>query len=294
MDNLTDKVAVVTGGASGIGLAIVKKFAEEGMRVVVADVDDAALASVEKELREGQGEKRNMVVRTDVTNLDSVSSLADDVFERFGACHVLCNNAGVGAPSAKVWETTPNDWSWVHGVNVTGVVNGILAFVPRMLESGEEGHVINTSSSDGPIAPLPTASVYAASKAAVSVLTECLAAQLAEEGSAIKASVFYPSGGLLRTGLWTSERTRPAELARERPRETEAMTPERLEEMASKAGRSLHWQPLDELAALVVEGIREGRFVMMRDSDVSQTAATLHARADAFGSCQLPSPAHFG
>jgi NAD(P)-dependent dehydrogenase (short-subunit alcohol dehydrogenase family) len=294
MDNLTDKVAVVTGGASGIGLAIVKKFAAEGMRVVVADVDDAALGTAHAELQADQDEKRTMVVRTDVTSLESVSSLADTVFERFGACHVLCNNAGVGAPSAKVWQTTPNDWSWVHGVNVTGVVNGILAFVPRMLESGEEGHVINTSSSDGPISPLPTASVYAASKAAVSVLTECLAAQLAEEGSAIKASVFYPSGGLLRTGLWTSERTRPTELARERPRETEAMTPERLEEMASKAGRTLHWQPLDELAAVVVDGIRDGRFVIMREGDVSQSAATLHARAESFGSCQLPSPAHFG
>ncbi len=291
MEDLRDKVAVVTGGASGIGLAIVRAFAEEGMRVVVADVDDTALASVAAELHD---EDATMVFRTDVTSLDSVTALADAVFERFGGCHVLCNNAGVGAPSAKVWQTTPNDWSWVHGVNVTGVVNGILAFVPRMLQSGEEGHVVNTSSSDGPIAPLPTASVYAASKAAVSVLTECLAAQLAEEGSAIKASVFYPSGGLLRTGLWTSERTRPAELARERPRETEAMTPERLEEMASNAGRTLHWQPLDELAATVVDGIRDGRFVIMRDADVSAAAATLHARAEAFAACRLPSPAHFG
>ena len=125
-------------------------------------------------------------------------------------------------------------------------------------------------------------------------VTECLAAQLQEDGSRLKASVFYPSGGLLRTGLWTSERTRPAELARERPRETEAMTPERLEEMASEAGRTLHWQPLDELAATVVDGIRDGRFVIMRDADVSDSAATLHARAEAFGSCRLPSPAHFG
>ena len=292
MEDLNDKVAVVTGGASGIGLALVRAFAGEGMRAVVADVDDAALASAAAELDEDKD--RTMVVRTDVTSLESVTALADAVFERFGGCHVLCNNAGVGAPSAKVWQTTPNDWSWVHGVNVTGVVNGILAFVPRMLESGEEGHVVNTSSSDGGIAPLPTASVYAASKAAVSVLTECLAAQLAEEGSALKASVFYPSGGLLRTGLWTSERTRPKELARERPRETEAMTPERLEEMASKAGRTLHWQSLDELAAIVVEGIRDGRFVIMREGDVSEAALTLHARAEAFGSCRLPSPAHFG
>lgn len=290
MKDLRNKVAVVTGGASGIGLALVDAFAQEGMRVVIADVDEAALAAVEAQRG---GSDTVLIRRTDVTDADSVAGLADSVYERFGACHVLCNNAGVGAPSAKVWQTTPNDWSWVFSVNVTGVVNGVHAFVPRMLASGEEGHVINTSSSDGPISPLPSASVYAASKAAVSVLTECLAAQLAEDGSAIRASVFYPSGGLLRTGLWTSERTRPAELARERPRETEAMTPERLEEMAEKAGRSLHWQPLDELARLVVEGIKDERFIMMKDAP--DAAHTLHARADAFATGALPTPmAHLG
>jgi NAD(P)-dependent dehydrogenase (short-subunit alcohol dehydrogenase family) len=289
MENLQDKVAVVTGAASGIGLALVRAFLGEGMRVAVADVDDPALDALAQEFA---GDARVLVHRTDVTSVGSVASLADAVYDRFGACHLLCNNAGVGAPSAKVWQTTPNDWAWVFGVNVTGVVNGILTFVPRMLQAGEEGHVVNTSSSDGPISPLPTASVYAASKAAVSVLTECLAAQLAEEGAPIGASVFYPSGGLLRTGLWTSDRTRPAALARERPRETEAMTPERLEEMAAQAGRELHWQPLDELAALVVDGIRAGHFVLMKDTP--DAAATLRRRADAFAAGALPTPAHFG
>jgi len=289
MEDLQDKVAVVTGGARGIGLALVRAFLDEGMRVVVADVDQPALEAVGTEYA---GEARLLVHRTDVTSTESVASLADAVYGAFGACHVLCNNAGVGAPSSKVWQTTPNDWAWVFGVNVTGVVNGILTFVPRMLEAGEEGHVVNTSSSDGPIAPLPSASVYAASKAAVSVLTECLAAQLAEEGAPIGASVFYPSGGLLRTGLWTSDRTRPPALARERPRETEAMTPEKLEEMAASAGRELRWQPLDELAALVVGVIRAGRFVIMKDA--ADAAGTLRGRAEAFGAGALPTPAHFG
>jgi len=285
MEDLRDKVAVVTGGANGIGLALVRAFLDEGMRVAVADVDPEALGAVADEFA---GDASVLVHRTDVTSTESVSALADAVYERFGACHLLCNNAGVGAPSAKVWQTTPNDWAWVFSVNVTGVVNGILTFVPRMLASGDEGHVVNTSSSDGPISPLPSASVYAASKSAVSALTECLAAQLAEDGAPIGVSVFYPSGGLLRTGLWTSDRTRPAELARERPRETEAMTPERLEEMASKAGRALHWQPLDELAALVVEGIRQGRYVIMKDT--ADAAATLRARADAFAAGDRPAP----
>lgn len=290
MQDLRDKVAVVTGGANGIGLALVRALLGQGMRVAVADVDPAALASVRQELA---GDDRVLVHPTDVTSAASVAALADAVYDRFGACHLLCNNAGVGAPSAKVWQTTPNDWAWVFGVNVTGVVNGILTFVPRMLATGAEGHVVNTSSSDGPISPLPSASVYAASKSAVSTLTECLAAQLAEEGAPIGVSVFYPSGGLLRTGLWTSDRTRPPELARERPRETEAMTPERLEEMAKQAGHELSWQPLEELADLVVAGVRAGRYVIMKDA--ADAAATLRARAEAFASGERPAPmAHLG
>lgn len=284
MEELAGRTAVVTGGASGIGLALVKAFLAEGMSVAVADVERAALERVLPEL-EPLGDV--VAVETDVTDLASVEALADAVDDRFGGCHVLCNNAGVGAPSAKVWETTPNDWRWVFGVNVTGVVNGILTFVPRMLAAGEEGHVVNTSSPDGGIAPLPSASVYAASKASVSILTECLAAQLAEEGGRVRASVFYPSGGVMRTGLWTAERTRPPELARERPRTTPPMTPEVLEAMAEEAGRPLRWQPLDELAAVVVDGIRRERFVMMLDAE--EAAATLEERAHRFARRELPS-----
>ena len=290
MKDLYNRVAVVTGGANGIGLALVRAFLGAGMRVAIADVDPDALDSVTKEF---DGRSDVLIQSTDVRSADSVRALADAVYERFGACHLLCNNAGVGAPSSKVWRTTPNDWAWIFSVNVTGVVNGILTFVPRMIDSGEEGYVVNTSSGDGPIAPMPSASVYAASKAAVSVLTECLAAQLSEDGIPIGASVFYPSGGLLRTGLWTSDRTRPAEFARELPRETEPMTPEKLEAMANQAGREIQWQPLDELAELVIDGVREGRYVIMKGFDAA--ASTLHSRADAFGEGRLPSSAgHLG
>jgi NAD(P)-dependent dehydrogenase (short-subunit alcohol dehydrogenase family) len=286
MHDLQGKVAVVTGGASGIGLALVRAFLGEGMNVVIADVDLPALEAAPDQL--DVEPSRLVTKKTDVSDPASVTELADVVYDRFHACHVLCNNAGVGAPSAKVWETTPNDWSWVLGVNVMGVVNGLLAFVPRMIAGGEEGHVVNTSSPDGPISPLPSASVYAASKAAVSTLTECLAAQLAEEDATISASVFYPSGGLLRTGLWTADRTRPPELARERPRPTAAMTPERLEEMARGAGRQLHWQSLDELATLVVDGIKQDRYVLMKDP--SEGFAPLGERVRSLSHGSLPQP----
>ena len=289
LQDLTGKVAVVTGGASGIGRALVDGFVGEGMRVVVADIEAPALDAVVGELT-AAGHTATGVV-TDVTDFDSVSALADAAYDAYGAVHVLVNNAGVGPPSAKVWDTTPNDWRWTFGVNVFGVANGVMAFVPRMLEAGEPGIVINTSSTDGPIAPMPQASVYASTKSAVTTLTECLAAQLEEDGTNLRAAVFYPSGkGLLDTGLWTSDRNRPDDLARERPRSTPAMTIASLREMAEKNGGELPLQPLDELAQLVIAGIRDGRFIMIMPGD--KTEVTLRERLDKIVRNENPTHRH--
>jgi NAD(P)-dependent dehydrogenase (short-subunit alcohol dehydrogenase family) len=283
MQDLNGKVAVVTGGAGGIGRALVERFVAEGMRVVVADVEAAALEATVAELQGSGGEV--IGVPTDVTSFDSVSALADAAYAAYGAVHVLCNNAGVGPPGGLVWDSTPNDWKWTFGVNVFGVAHGIQAFVPRMLASGEVGMVINTSSPDGPIAPMPQASVYAATKCAVTCVTECLAAQLEAEGAQVSAAVFYPSGkGLLDTGLWTSDRNRPAELARERPRSTPAMTVAELRE------KGIPVQPLDELAEMVVQGIRDDRFVMVMDVD--RYVDTLRGRADAIAELTNPTVVH--
>jgi NAD(P)-dependent dehydrogenase (short-subunit alcohol dehydrogenase family) len=283
METLAERVAVVTGGASGIGLALGRAFLGEGMKVVIADVEAAALDRARNELAP-MGDVTGVV--TDVTDSGSVERLADATYDTYGACHVLCNNAGVGAPSSLIWETTINDWRWVHGVNVMGVVHGIQAFVPRMIASGASGYVVNTSSGDGGIAPMPAASVYAASKAAVTSLTECLASQLISEGTNLRAGIFYPSGGLLRTGLWTADRNRPPELARERPRATEAMTIEKLEAMAKQSGHDLKFQDLDELARVVVDGIRAERFIMM--IGVETIGDTMRERAEAFEQGALP------
>ncbi|MDZ7676833.1 MAG: SDR family NAD(P)-dependent oxidoreductase [Acidimicrobiales bacterium] len=186
-------------------------------------------------------------------------------------------NAGVGAQAAKPWESTPNDWRWVFGVNVLGVANGVGAFVPRMIDDGHEGRVINTSSPNGGLSNMPTAAVYAASKAAVSSYTETLQNQFIADDLPLRASVFYPSGGLLETGLFESDRRDPEELARERPRTTPAMSVETLEKKAEEGGYELPWQDLNELARAVLAGIREERFVIMLD--VSQVGDQLHARA---------------
>jgi NAD(P)-dependent dehydrogenase (short-subunit alcohol dehydrogenase family) len=253
--------------------------------VVLADVEEARLSATVAELgKDALGEVIGIPV--DVTSPSSVDALASSVYERFGAVHVLINNAGVGAPSAKPWDTTPNDWRWVHSVNVYGVAYGIQAFVPRMIASGEPGWVVNTSSGDGAVNPLPGASVYAASKAAVATLTECLAAQLASDGVAVGASLFLPGGGLLDTGLWTADRNRPASLARERPRSTQAITVATLVEMAAAKGHQIRLQPLDELAGQVVEGIKAGTYSIT--SDVAADAATLRTRAERIAAGTYP------
>jgi NAD(P)-dependent dehydrogenase (short-subunit alcohol dehydrogenase family) len=283
MDSFRDKVAVVTGGASGIGEALVRALLAEGAKVVIADVEKRALDQAVADFAKGGGEVSGVI--TDVSDPASVEALADYVYDTHGACHLLFNNAGVAAPSANVWETTVNDWKWVHGVNIMGVIHGIQSFVPRMIDGGDEGHVINTSSGDGGISPLPYQSVYASSKAAVSIISECLAAQLESEGTRLCASVFYPSGGLLKTGIWSTDRNRPPELKREREAQP-IPSIEDFQKAAKAAGMDLSFQDLDELARFTLDEIREQRFVIM--IGIGGAQATLDDRAARIGRGELP------
>jgi NAD(P)-dependent dehydrogenase (short-subunit alcohol dehydrogenase family) len=288
VQDLAGRTAVVTGGAGGIGRGIVEALLEAGVQVVIADVEAPALERAVAELS-GRGTVRG--VRTDVSDPDSVEALADDVYRHEGACHLLFNNAGVtSGGGGKPWEQESNDWRWCFGVNVFGVAHGVIAFVPRMLASGEPGVVVNTSSGDGGIAPVPHASVYAASKAAVSCLTEAVAHQLAATGAPVRAAVFYPFGGLLDTGLWTAARNRPPELERTRPRPPAPMTTF-AEYQQALADAGLPSEPADllELGRAAVRGVREGRYVI--GGDPERDAELLHARADAIAKGELP-PTH--
>ena len=283
MKEFAGRVAVVTGGASGIGKALAKAFLGEGMSVVIADVEKPALDATVAELGSGCSG-----FTTDVSDPHSVQALADYTFEQHGACHILCNNAGVAAPNLDLWETESSDFTWVHGVNVSGVAHGVQAFVPRMIESGQEGVVINTSSGDGGISPLAQQVVYASSKAAVSIMTECLEAQLVGRGTKLRASIFYPSGGMLKTGIWSTKRNRPAELAR-----TKAVDPSQETTFddfmagAKQAGWDLPVQDLDELAQFALAGIRNEDFVIMIGRETME--ATLNDRAAklARGECPI-------
>ena len=284
MNEFRNRVAVVTGGANGIGKAIVKAFLGEGMKVVIADVEAPVLEATCKEL----GSDDVLGVVTDVSDPASVEALADQTYERFGACHVLCNNAGVGAPNLDLWETEPSDFQWVYGVNVQGVAHGVQAFVPRMIAAGEEGYVINTSSGDGGISPLAQQVVYASSKAAVSIMTECLAAQLVGRGTRLRASIFYPSGGMLNTGIWTTKRNRPAELARKKEVDPSLETTfDDFMEGAKKAGFDMPVQDLDELAQFLLQGIRNEDFVIMIDRESMEGTLVDRAKKLAAGECPI-------
>ena len=286
MKTFVDRVVVVTGGASGVGKALAMAFLAEGAKVVLADVEVPALEKACAELSAVGGEVSSAV--TDVSDAKSVQDLADGVFARYGACHVLCNNAGVSVANLNVWESTPNDWAWVHGVNVRGVAHGIQAFVPRMIESGEEGFVMNTSSGDGGISPYADQSVYASSKAAISTLTECLHAQLVGRGTQLKAAIFYPSGGMLDTGIWTTRRNRPRDLAREVPvPEGSEMTFDQFMTGMKSVGMELAVQDLDELAQFALEGIRKQDFVIMIGREEMEAQLVERAGKLAKGECPI-------
>ena len=285
MEDLAGNVAVVTGGAAGIGRGIVEALLDEGCRLVIADIEAPVLDRTVDELA-GRGDVRGVV--TDVSDYGSVEALADLVFGEYGACHVLWNNAGVtSGGGGNPWDQEPNDWKWCFGVNVFGTSNGVLAFVPRMIDSGAPGVVVTTSSGDGGIAPVPYASVYASSKAAISCFTEALAHQFVAQGTNLRASIFYPSGGLLETGLWEAQRNRPPSLARQKPRPpAPGTTFTEFKAALAAAGRPPDTVDLAELGRFAVRGLKEGRFVISHNLD--RAAQLLHARADAIGQGELP------
>jgi NAD(P)-dependent dehydrogenase (short-subunit alcohol dehydrogenase family) len=202
MEKLAGRVAVITGGASGIGLGIARAFAGAGARLALLDVEERVLAAAGNALAQGGAEV--IGVRADVADPASLEAAAERVLARFGRIDVLCNNAGVLTHGPLV-ESQPNDWSWLVGVNLLGVGNGIRTFVPRIRAHGEGGHVVNTASVAGLVA-LPGLGIYGATKFAVMALSETLRAELAPEG--IGVSVLCPGG--VRTRIHEAARNRPA------------------------------------------------------------------------------------
>ena len=185
MKQLTGRVAVVTGAASGIGLAMANHFANEGMKLVLADVDAAALTHAGNGLRASGAAA--ITVPTDVASEAQVRALADAAFAAYGAVHVVCNNAGVATPALRTlaWETRLSDWEWIHKVNFMGVLYGVREFVPRMLAGGDEGHIVNTASVAGLISG---GNPYFVSKHAVACFTEGLYKDLKDYRNTLRST----------------------------------------------------------------------------------------------------------
>ena len=276
MKDLGGRVAVITGGAGGIGKALGARLVREDMRIVLADVFPEPLDEAVVELRDAGGDVTGVV--TDVTDFASVEHLRDVAYATYGGVHLLCNNAGVGAGAeGQIWDHTLNDWGWGLAVNLWGVIHGIKAFVPRMLDGGDEGHVLNTSSGNGGIAPLATTAIYATTKAGVTTVTEVLYGQLRAVGSRIGVSVLYPGPKVLRTGLLESSSKRPEHWANDVPRTTPYTTIESFEARMRAAGIEPEYTPVEAIAEEAVDGIREGRFWILPQSD--RTDATIRTRA---------------
>ncbi len=266
-----DRVAVVTGAASGIGFGLAERFAAEGMRVVMADVEEPALREAAGRLS-GQGGKV-LAVPTDVSDAAGVDALRDEAVRAFGAVHVLCNNAGVGGPHDQLWLVTPGDWEWVLGVNLGGVINGIRSFVPLLLEQ-DAAHIVNTASVFGAFAG--SLGPYGISKHAIVALSETLYFDLQKVGARVGVSVLCP--GAVRTRFGSSVRNRPASLGpvTDASGESERASREQFDRLLVTSGK----EPAD-VAGIVVDGIRRSRFYILtsenRNDAISRRGADIVA-----------------
>lgn len=266
METFAGKVAVVTGGASGVGRCLCDQLVAAGAHVVVADIDKKRLGQVAEELNNsGPGTASGLEV--DVTKEISVDALAEQVFAKHGHLNLLFNNAGVGLGEAqkKIWSIPINDWNWGMDVNVLGVVHGIKSFVPRMLKSGAEGVVINTSSANGGLRSLPNTPIYAATKAAVTSISEVLYQQLLREGDRLKAAVLFPGPHTVNTGILASRLVRPSEYANDEPEA--AVAYKTMEDLMRTTGLEMQLTEPEEVATFALNGIRQGRFWLIPESD---------------------------
>lgn len=251
MRELSGKVVVVTGAGSGFGREFARIGARQGMRLVLGDVQQDALDAAVEEARSAGAEAIGL--RVDVSSAADVDRLAALAFEKFGATHLLFNNAGVAGGGGYAWEASLKDWQWVMGVNLMGVVHGIRSFVPRMIAQDCECHVVNTASAAG-LVSAPLMSVYNASKHAVLTLSETLFHDLRAAGAKVGVSVLCPA--FVPTNISQSERNRPAALADDAPPTPSQIAARERSEKAVSSGRL---GPA-EVARMTFDAVREGRF----------------------------------
>lgn len=265
MRDFKDKVAVITGGASGVGRCLAQQLAADGAKVVITDINADKLAQTAAELNAEGPAGTVEGIASDVTKAESMQALADAVFTKYGHVDLLFNNAGVGLGDARspFWELPMKDWRWGFEVHVMGPVNGVNAFLPRMMERKEEAFIVNTSSGNGGLHPLPQTPVYTSSKAALTSLTEVLRIQLEQHAPHIGCGILYPGPKLVNTALLDSPR--PAEYRDEANPPPPGVV---MADLAERMGGIEMTEP-DDVAAYCLECVKKGQFWMIHpDSDM--------------------------
>jgi len=255
-----DKVAVITGAASGIGYGLAERCAQEGMKVVLAGINEDTLKKAEKDIKKTGA--TTLVVKTDVSKAEDVKALAEKTLDAFGAVHLLFNNAGVLVLST-TWESTLADWQWVLGVNLWGVIHGIHSFVPLMIKQGTECHIINTASSAGLMVTAKGGN-YAVSKHAVVALSETLYLEMEEGGYNIGVSVLCPWA--VKSDMLESERNRPLALANKPGEGLDMSDPEVQASMQFLKQLHEDGMPPQQVANIVFEAIKENKFYILPDA----------------------------
>ena len=262
MKDFKDRVAVITGAASGIGYGLAERCAQEGMKVVLADVEEGALAQAEKNINALGA--TTLTVKTDVSRADDVKALAEKTLDAFGAVHLLFNNAGVGT-FLHIWEYTMADWKWTLGVNLWGVIHGIHFFVPIMLKQNSECHIVNTASVGGLTTGLMNGP-YATSKHGVVALSETLYREMEQGGHNVGVSVLCP--GIISTRIYDCERNRPGELRNDPADGKINLTSpngQAVTELMTKMVKN--GMPPQQVANIVFSAIREKKFYILPNAE---------------------------
>ena len=260
MQDFTDKLAVVTGGASGVGRSLAFALGAEGARVLIADVDEERLKQVEAELIERNIDARSQ--RCDVSRQDGLDALAATAFDELGGAHLVFANAGISAGEAgNLWEYSPHDWQWTFNVNFWGVIHSINAFMPRLTAQGEESHLVVTGSGNGAFIVYPDQPVYTATKAAAQAVTEALHIQTRNQQSPVRIHALFPGPHIVDTGIFDSDRVRPEEFSKpEGSAETGINSAEDLRKLMEFMGQKLVTTHPDEVAQTAIQGLRDNQF----------------------------------
>ncbi len=286
MQDFNNKVAVITGGSSGVGRSLAFALGRLGAKVAVGDVDRNAMAQLRSDLAAANIEA--IVEHCDVTSADSLNALAEKAASTFGGIHLVFANAGISAgESGAMWEYSQKDWQWCLNVNLWGVINTINAFMPRLVAANQEAHFVVTGSGNGALLVYPDQPIYTATKAAVHAITENLHYQVTAAQSPVKVSALFPGPHVVDTGLFNSGRVRPQELKKDIEGNASGISSvDDMKKMAAQWGIELKTTHPDEVAQMAVEGLRNNAFWLL--ATTPETEQKILARAQMILSRETP------